>query len=297
MLFSNKNAADKRADLRAAMRGDEILQVPGAFSPLAAMEIEKHGFPAVYISGAVLASDLGLPDVGLTTLSEVAGRGQQIARVTDLPCIIDADTGFGEPMAVARTVRTLEEAGLAGCHIEDQILPKRCGHLDHKAVVETEVMVRKIRAAVAARRDQNFLIIARCDARSVEGLDAAARRVQAYAEAGADVIFPEALTDLDEFSQIRGASEKPMLANMTEFGKSDLFTATELQEAGYDIVIYPVTLWRLAMGAAVDGLREIKRNGSQQALLGRMQHRRELYDTLRYADYQAFDQDIYNFEV
>jgi len=297
MLFCTKSAAAKRADLRAALSGQQILQVPGAFSPLAAMEIEKHGFPAVYISGAVLASDLGLPDVGLTTLSEVAGRGQQIARVTDLPCIIDADTGFGEAMAVARTVRTLEEAGLAGCHIEDQVMPKRCGHLDHKDVVETAVMEQKIRAAVAARRDENFLIIARCDARSVEGLAGAARRVAAYAEAGADVIFPEALTNLEEFRRMRAVCAVPMLANMTEFGKSDLFTATELQDAGYDMVIYPVTLWRLAMGAAVDGLAEINQSGSQAALLERMQHRRDLYDTLRYADYQAFDQDIYNFEV
>ena len=297
MLFSTKSAAAKRVDLRAALRGPEILQVPGAFSPLAAMEIEKHGFPAVYISGAVLASDLGLPDVGLTTLGEVAGRGQQIARVTDLPCIIDADTGFGEPMAAARTVRLLEEAGLAGCHIEDQVIPKRCGHLDNKEIVETDLMVQKIRAAVSARRDQNFLIIARSDARAVEGLEGAERRIAAYAAAGADMLFPEALTDLDEFRRLRAAAEKPMLANMTEFGKSELFTAAELQDAGYDMVIYPVTLWRLAIGAAVDGLAEIRRTGSQVALLDRMQHRRDLYATLRYADYQAFDREIYNFEV
>ena len=194
--------------------------MPGAFTPLVAMLIEELGFDGVYVSGAALSADLGLPDIGLTTLTEVAGRGGQIARATDLPTLIDADTGFGEPMNVARTVQTLEDAGLAGCHLEDQVNPKRCGHLDGKALVADDEMVRRLRAAVAARRDPNFVICARTDARGVEGLRRRDRPRQAYVDAGADMIFPEALADEPSSRPSRAAIDVPLLANMTEFGKS-----------------------------------------------------------------------------
>ena len=225
MLFTEKSAAEKRADLRKALEGNRILKFPGAFSPLVALSIQRHGFDGVYISGAALAADLGLPDIGLTTLSEVTQRGRQIARVTDLPAIIDIDTGFGEPMSAARTVQELEELGIAGCHLEDQENPKRCGHLDNKALVSREEMVRKIKAAADAKRDPNFLLLARTDARASEGMEAAIDRAKAYVDAGADAIFPEAMQGAAEFELFRKAIDVPMLANMTEFGKSPLLSA------------------------------------------------------------------------
>ena len=220
MLYSTVTAADKRRLLRERLAAGDLLQFPGAFNPLSARLIEQKSFDGVYISGAVLAADLGLPDIGLTTLTEVAGRGQQIARMTDLPAIIDADTGFGEPMNVARTIQTLEDAGIAGAHIEDQVNPKRCGHLDGKAVVDQDTATKRIRAAVDARRDPNFLIMARTDIRAVEGLDAAIDRAKALVDAGADAVFPEAMRDLGEFEAMANALGVPILANMTEFGKS-----------------------------------------------------------------------------
>src|SRR3954447_4522589 len=228
MLYAQKTPADKRADFRTALASGELLRFPGAFNPLSARLIEQKGFEGVYISGAVLAADLGLPDIGLTTLTEVATRAGQIARMTDLPALVDADTGFGEPMNVARTVQELENAGLAGCHIEDQFNPKRCGHLDGKNVVDLDTATKRIRAAADARRDPNFLIMARTDIRAVEGLDAAKDRAKALVEAGADAIFPEAMATLEEFQAIRDAVDVPILANMTEFGKSDLFTVDQL---------------------------------------------------------------------
>lgn len=295
MLFATTTSADKRRALRAALASGRLLRFPGAFSPLVALLLEEQGFDGVYISGAVLAADLGLPDIGLTTLSEVAGRGHQIARVTGLPAIIDADTGFGEPMNVARTVRTFEDLGLAGCHLEDQENPKRCGHLDHKTLIDTGTMLRKIGAAVKARRDENFLLIARTDARAVEGLDAAIERARAYVGAGADMIFPEALEGASEFERFREAVDAPLLANMTEFGKSPLFTARELESLGVSIVIYPVTSLRLAMKAAEDGLARLKNEGTQEALLPAMQTRKRLYELLRYEAYSAFDENVFNF--
>lgn len=194
MLHSAVSPAQKRAASRSGLRSGKLLRFPGAFNPLSAMLINRHGFQGVYVSGAVISADLGLPDIGLTTLSEVAGRAQQIARVTDLPALVDADTGFGEPMNAARTVQVLEDAGVAGLHIEDQVNPKRCGHLDGTDVVEREVAVRRIKAAVAARRDPAFVIAARTDSAAVNGLDDAVDRAKAYADAGADLIFPEAMT-------------------------------------------------------------------------------------------------------
>jgi methylisocitrate lyase len=297
MLFDITAPTEKRAALRATLKTGRLLRFPGAFSPLVAMLIDNLGFDGVYISGAVLSNDLGLPDIGLTTLPEVARRGYEIARVTKLPSIIDIDTGFGEPMNVARTIQTVEDAGLAGCHIEDQVNPKRCGHLDNKTLTDTPTMVRKIRAAAEAKRDANFLLIARTDARGVEGLDAAIARAKAYVEAGAEMIFPEALADESEFEQFRKAVNVPLLANMTEFGKSPLLSMQQLQSLGYNIVIYPVTTLRLAMKAVEDGLTTIRDQGSQQGLINRMQTRDELYKLLRYEQYNAFDSEVFNFRI
>ena len=297
LLGAASSAADKRATFRAGLNSGRLQRFPGAFSPLVAKLVAEIGYEGVYVSGAVLSADLGLPDIGLTTLTEVAARGAQIAAVTDLPTLIDADTGFGEPMSAARTITSLEDAGLAGCHLEDQVNPKRCGHLDGKAVVPTAEMVKRLRAAVAARRNPNFVICARTDAAGIEGLDAAIERARAYAGAGADLIFTEALTGAADFEKFRAAVATPLLANMTEFGKSELLTASQLTDIGYNVVIYPVTTLRLAMFAVEDGLREIDATGTQSGLLDQMQHRKRLYELLRYADYSQFDDEIFNFTV
>jgi methylisocitrate lyase len=297
MLFTKKSPSQKRVDFRAALKAGKLLRFPGAFSPLVSMLIERQGFEGVYISGAVLANDLGLPDVGLTTLSEVSQRGRVIARATELPAIIDADTGFGEPMNAARTVQELEELGLCGCHFEDQQNPKRCGHLDGKALVPASDMVKKIRAAATARRDANFVIVARTDARAGEGLDGAIHRAKGYVDAGADMIFAEALADEGEFAKFKKAVNVPLLANMTEFGKSKLLTTKQLADVGVSVVIYPVTSLRLAMKAVADGLAVLKGEGTQESLLPEMQTRAELYDLLRYKDYEQFDKDVFNFKL
>jgi len=297
MLFPQKSAAEKRVDLRQGLQSGRILRFPGAHAPIVAMEVERQGFDGIYLSGAALSADLGLPDIGLTTLTEVSQRGRQIARVTALPAIIDIDTGFGEPMNAARTIQELEELGLAGCHLEDQENPKRCGHLDNKVTVDRDDMARKIMAAADARRDANFVLFARTDSRATEGLASAIDRARAYVDAGADAIFPEALENEKEFETFRKAIDVPMMANMTEFGKSPLLSATQLQDLGYNLVIYPVTTLRLAMGAVRDGLAEIARTGTQAGVLDRMQTRSELYELLRYADYNNYDQSVYNFRV
>lgn len=297
MLYSQTTPADKRRIFRERLATGELLQFPGAFNPLSAKLIQSKGFDGVYISGAVLAADLGLPDIGLTTLTEVAGRSQQIARMTDLPALVDADTGFGEPLNLARTVQTLEDAGVAGLHIEDQVNPKRCGHLDGKVVVDSDTAIKRIASAVDARRDQNLLIMARTDIRAVDGLAAAVDRAKRLVDAGADVIFPEAMKDLSEFEAIRAAVEVPVLANMTEFGKSELFTKKQLQDVGINIVIYPVSLLRLAMGSAMRGLDLLKEEGSLQGVVGEMQTRAELYELLDYEAYNQFDSSIFNFSL
>ncbi len=297
MLSAPTPANGKRRSLRAALASGAIQRFPGAFNPLSAKLIQRKGFEGVYVSGAVLSADLGLPDVGLTSVTEVAGRGGQIARVTDLPVLIDADTGFGEPMNVARTVQTLEDAGVAGLHIEDQVNPKRCGHLDGKQVVGLDVAVRRIRAARDARRDPDLLIMARTDVRALEGLDAVADRARALVDAGADAIFPEALESLREFEAVRAAVDVPILANMTEFGRSELFAVRDLESAGVNIVIFPVSLLRLAMGAADRALDVLARDGSLAAVVPQMQTRADLYDLLNYEQYQAFDGDVFNFTL
>jgi len=297
MLFVEKTATEKRASFRKALQSGPILRFPGAHAPLVAMEIERQKFDGIYISGAALSADLGLPDIGLTTLSEVAQRGRQIARVTSLPSIIDIDTGFGEPMSAARTIQELEELGLAGCHLEDQLNPKRCGHLDNKSLVSRDDMARKIMAATEAKRDPNFVLFARTDARASEGMEAAIDRAKAYVDAGADAVFPEAMQGEKEFEIFRKAIDVPMMANMTEFGKSPLLSARQLEDLGYNLVIYPVTTLRLAMGAIRDGLAEVARTGTQAGVVDRMQTRSELYELIRYVDYNNYDQSVYNFKV
>jgi methylisocitrate lyase len=297
LLGAASSAADKRAVFRSGLNSGRLQRFPGAFSPLVAKLVAEIGFEGVYVSGAVLSADLGLPDIGLTTLTEVTARGAQIAAGTDLPTLIDADTGFGEPMSAGRTITLLEDAGLAGCHLEDQVNPKRCGHLDGKDVVPTAEMVKRLRAAVAARRDPNFVICARTDAASIEGLPGAIERARAYADAGADLIFTEALTGPEDFARFRAAVDTPLLANMTEFGKSELLSVSQLAGIGYNVVIYPVTTLRLAMHAVEAGLREIDAAGTQSGLVDQMQHRKRLYELLRYADYAQFDDDIFNFTV
>ncbi|MEE6287323.1 methylisocitrate lyase [Georgenia sp. MJ173] len=295
MLHAATPAHAKRAALRDRLAAGELLRFPGAFNPLSARLIQDKGFEGVYISGAVLSADLGLPDIGLTTLTEVAGRSQQIARMTDLPALVDADTGFGEPMNVARTVQVLEDAGVAGLHIEDQVNPKRCGHLDGKQVVDTSTAVQRIRAAVDARRDPNLLVMARTDIRAIDGLDAATARAKALVDAGADAIFPEAMRDLTEFEAVRRAVDVPVLANMTEFGKSELLTSAQLADVGVNIVIYPVSLLRLAMGAAERGLDTLLAEGTLAPVVDQMQHRARLYELLDYEGYNAFDAEIFTY--
>ena len=297
MLYSTTTPAEKRRLFRERLASGELLRFPGAFNPLSARLIEQKGFDGVYISGAVLSADLGLPDIGLTTLTEVAGRAKQIARMTDIPAIVDADTGFGEPMNVARTIQELEDAGLAGTHIEDQINPKRCGHLDGKSVVDENTAIKRIRAAADARRDENFLIMARTDIRAMEGLDAAIDRAKALVDAGADAVFPEAMRDLSEFAAMADALDVPILANMTEFGKSDLFTVDQLRDAGVSMVIWPVSLLRIAMGAAGRALDTLNEEGHLTSKLGEMQHRADLYDLIDYESYNHFDSGVYNFTI
>jgi methylisocitrate lyase len=298
MLFPELSAVEKRKNLRAALKSGRLLQFPGSWSPLVSMAIEKQGFDGVYISGSVLSNDLGYPDIGLTTLTEVAQRGRQIARTTQLPTLIDVDTGFGEPMNATRTVQEMIEMGLAGCHVEDQINPKRCGHLDGKALVSREDMVHKVTASARGKKlDENFLLIARTDARATEGLDKAIERAKAYVDAGADCIFIEALENEKEFEAFRKAISAPLLANMTEFGKTKLLSKDQLTQLGYNIVIYPVTTFRLAMKATIDGLTEIKAKGTQENILDRMQHRKDLYELSRYEEYNSLDQSIFNFTL
>jgi methylisocitrate lyase len=298
MLFATETAAEKRKSFRAQLKTGKLLKFPGAFSPLVAMQLEKLGANGIYISGAVLANDLGYPDIGLTTLSEVANRGRQIARVTKLPSIIDIDTGFGEPMSAARTVQELIELGLSGCHLEDQENPKRCGHLDGKSLVDSKAMCMKVSAASKAKTlDQNFLIIARTDARASEGLDKAIERAKAYVDAGAEMIFPEALQDEKEFEKFRAAVKVPLLANMTEFGKSKLLNATQLTNLGYNMVIYPVTTLRLALKAVDANFKKIFADGTQDGVIDQMLTRKELYEIVQYEKYNDFDQNIFNFKV
>jgi methylisocitrate lyase len=277
------------ARLRQAY-AERTLVLPGVFNALSARMAERHGFRAAYISGGALSAGwAGLPDVGLLTLTEFVDQAAVIVRACGLPVVCDADTGFGEAINVARAVRLFEEAGVAGIHLEDQVLPKRCGHLSGKQLVDTPTMVTKIRAAVATRVDPDFVVIARTDARASEGLDAAIRRAQAYVAAGADVVFPEALQSLEEFDRFASEVSVPLLANMTEFGRSPLIDVQTLERLGYRIVLFPLTAFRVAMRAADDALRALRDQGTQVDLIPRMQTRAELYDLLGYTEIEDAD--------
>lgn len=297
MLHSDVTPSQKRQAFRAGLASGTIQRFPGAFTPLSVPLIQEKGFEGVYVSGGVTANELALPDIGLTTLTEVAQRAAQIARTTDLPTLADADTGFGEPMNAARTVQVMEDAGVAGIHVEDQVNPKRCGHLDGKEVVDERTAVNRIRAAVRARRDPDFVIMARTDIRGVEGLRAATERAKALADAGADAIFAEAMADLAEFEAMRAAVEVPILANVTEFGKSDLFTVPQLQDIGVNMVIFPVSLQRIAMGAIERGLDALAAEGSLESQVPSMQTRARLYELVDYAGYSSFDDGVSTFDL
>ena len=295
MHFVKKDIKQKKEDLVSKLKTGNLLRFPGAYNALVAKLIEEIGYDGVYVSGGVMANDLGMPDIGLTTLHDVSTKSHQIARVTNLPTIIDIDTGFGEAMNVSRTIETIEGLGVSGCHIEDQMNPKRCGHLDNKELVSTEGMVKKIKAAVKARKDNNFQIIARTDANAAEGLEKTIARAQAYVDAGADIVFPEALKDEKEFEEFRKKIKVYLLSNMTEFGKSKLLTKEQLENLGYNIVIYPVTTQRLALKNVEDGLKQIFEEGHQNNVIGKMQTRKRLYELVDYEKYGEFDQSIFNF--
>jgi methylisocitrate lyase len=270
------------------------LMIPGVFNALTARLAARAGFRAAYQSGAALSASLAaMPDVGLVTQTEFAEQGRYLASAVSIPVISDADTGFGEALAVARTVALFESAGLAGLHLEDQQMPKRCGHLSGKTLVSTAEMVGKLKAAVAARRDPSFVIIARTDGRASEGIEAAIERAQAYVEAGADMIFPEALESPDEFGRVASALKVPLLANITEFGKSPLLSAAELAKLGYAAVLFPVTMLRVAMKAVEEALAQLAHDGSQKGFLDRMQTRAELYDLLDYTGFESRDRTYF----
>ncbi len=294
MHFIKKKSEEKRVDLNNKLRSNKILRVPGAFNPLTAKLIEEIGFDAVYVSGGVMSNDLGYPDIGLTTLKDVSNRSNQIAWVTNLPTIVDIDTGF---KSCAETIETLENYGISAVHLEDQIERKRCGHLENKQLISTQQMIKKIKDCVNAKKDKNFKIIARSDAKSVEGLDKMIDRCKSYIDAGAEIIFPEALKDENEFEKVRKSLSSYLLANMTEFGKSKLLDYKELENLGYNIVLYPVTTQRLAMKNVEDGLRAIFTDGHQNNIIDKMQTRKRLYDLVDYEKYNSLDEKIYNFNT
>lgn len=269
--------------LKELLERKEIIVAPGAFNAASAMLIEKAGFPAFYISGAGLSNSNGLPDAGILTLEEVARLTSYITGAVSIPAIIDADTGFGGPAEVRAAVKALEAAGAGGVQLEDQEWPKRCGHLPGKKVIPAPEFAEKIKAAVEARSNPGFRIIARTDARAVEGLGAAVTRARLYAEAGADVIFPEALESKEEFAEFSREVKAPLMANMTEFGKTPYLGVDEFREMGYAIVIFPMTCFRSAMKAMEEALSELKERGTQKGMLERMQTREELYRMLRYS--------------
>ena len=294
MHFLEKEPAQKRIDFVNKLKSKKIIRAPGAYNPLTAKLIQEIGYDAVYVSGGVMANDLGFPDIGLTTIQDVSTRSYLISRVTDLPTIVDIDTGF---KSCKETVETFEEFGLTAVHLEDQIERKRCGHLDNKELISKEAMVKKIEECVSAKKDDNFKIIARSDAKSVEGMDKMIDRCKAYIDAGAEIIFPEALRDEKEFEKVRKELPCYLLANMTEFGKTKLLNYKELENLGYNIVIYPVTTQRLAMKNVEDGLRDIYSNGHQNNIINKMQTRKRLYELVEYEKYNSLDEKIYNFST
>ena len=294
MHFVEKEPSQKRADFVNKLKSKKILRVPGAYNPLTAKLIEEIGYDAVYVSGGVMANDLGFPDIGLTTLQDVSTRSYLISRVTNLPTIVDIDTGF---KSCKETIETFEEFGISAVHLEDQIERKRCGHLENKELISTSEMVKKIKDSVASRKDKNFSIIVRTDANLVEGLQKTIERIKAYEAAGADIIFPESMKDEKEFERVRKNSKVYLLANMTEFGKSKLLSTKELKSLGYNIVIYPVTTQRLAMKNVEDGLKTIFNDGHQNNIIDKMQTRKRLYELVDYEKYNTPDKKITDFKT
>ena len=294
MHFIKKKVIEKREDFDKKLLSKKILRIPGAYNPLTAKLIEEIGYDGVYVSGGVISNDLGYPDIGLTKLKDVSYRANQIARVTNLPTIVDADTGF---KSCEETVNTFEKLGLTGLHIEDQISQKRCGHLDNKELISKEEMVKKIKLSVKSRKEKNFKIIARTDANSIEGIDKTIERAKSYQDAGADIIFPEALKDEKEFEKVRKNLDIYLLANMTEFGKTKILSYKQLENIGYNIVIYPITTQRLAMKSVEDGLRVIFEHGHQNNIIDKMQTRKRLYELVEYEKYNSLDENIYNFST
>ena len=294
MHFVKKKPKDKRLDFVKKLKKNKILRVPGAYNPLTAKLIEEIGYDAVYVSGGVMSNDLGYPDIGLTTLNDVSNRSKQIARVTNLPTIVDIDTGFKN---CKKTINTFEKAGVAAIHIEDQVNQKRCGHLDNKELITTKKMVKKIKECVRAKKDKNFQIIARSDARSVEGIEKMIERCKSYVDAGADIIFPEALKDEKEFEIVRKSLNCYLLANMTEFGKSKLLNKSQLENLGYNLVIYPVTTQRLAMQNVEAGLKSIFKDGDQNNIIDKMQTRKRLYELVEYEKYNTPGKKITDFST
>lgn len=266
------------------------LILPGAHDPLAALLAKEAGFEALYLSGAAFSASLGMPDLGLITLQEVVDRARSIVRAAQLPLVVDADTGFGEALNVVRLGRELVEAGVAAVQLEDQEMPKKCGHLSGKSLIPAEAMAEKI---LALRRTYpSLVIIARTDAQAVEGMEGVLRRAQIYVEAGAEIVFPEALTSREEFAQVRRALRVPLLANLTEFGKTPLTSAWEVFDLGYEIALFPVSALRVAAGATESFYRHLLREGSAQAYLERMLTRARLYEVIAYTAYESFDREV-----
>jgi methylisocitrate lyase len=280
---------NKPSRLRALL-AQGIVVMPGAFNAISAKIVEDVGFSALYVSGAGLSNGVGgYPDIGFMTATEMATQAGYIARSVNIPAIADADNGYGEAVNVFRTVQEYERSGLSGLHLEDQVIPKRCGHLDGKQVISVEHMREKIAAAIQARVNPDFLVIARVDSKAVYGLDEAVKRAHAYLDAGADMIFPEALNTPEEFAEFARQVKAPLLANMTEFGKTPYLTVQEFEAFGYNIVIFPMTAFRIMMKAVEDSLRVLKAEGTQVSLLERMTSREDLYRLIHYQDYEKLD--------
>jgi len=289
MSETNRNSS-AGARLRNAVAAERPLQVVGCINAYAAKLAERTGFKAIYLSGSgVAAASLGLPDLGISTLADVLTDARRITDITDVPLLVDVDTGFGAALSVARTVKSLTKSGAAGVHIEDQVATKRCGHRPNKVIVPQSEMVDRIKAAVDAKTDSNFVIMARTDALAVEGLDAALDRVRAYVEAGADMVFPEAVTELSMYRNFAQAARVPVLANITEFGLTPLYTLQQLKEAEVDLALYPLSAFRAMSAAALKVYRALRAKGTQESVLGLMQSRNELYE---YLDYEHFEQTL-----
>ncbi len=275
------------ARFRAALEAEQPLQIAGTINAYTALLAERAGFRAIYLSGAGVANaSFGLPDLALTTLNDVCEDVRRIASATDLPLLVDADTGWGSAFMIGRSIRELGRAGAAACHLEDQVAVKRCGHRPGKALVDTAEMCDRLKAAVDGRTDDNFVIMARTDAHAVEGQQAAIDRAAAYVEAGADAIFAEALTTLDEYKQFTDVIKVPVLANLTEFGKTPLFTTAQLRGAGVRMALYPLSAFRAMSAAAVQVFETLRREGTQAAVVDSMQTRMQLYDVLGYQAYE-----------